>query len=59
MREAQRILNLLGYNVGPVDGILGPRTTAGIRSYQADQNLTQNGTINASLMSSLRRVSNQ
>ena len=55
IRQVQSDLNRLGYRVGAVDGVLGPRTTAGIRSYQADQKMPRSGTINPQLLSALRR----
>lgn len=32
---AQKMLNTLGYKAGTVDGVIGPRTTAAVRRYQA------------------------
>jgi peptidoglycan hydrolase-like protein with peptidoglycan-binding domain len=32
--DAQRMLSLRGFNPGPIDGQLGPRTRQAIRSYQ-------------------------
>jgi hypothetical protein len=34
IRELQRKLNAAGYEAGPVDGILGPRTRAALRAYR-------------------------
>lgn len=34
----QRALAAMGYDVGPDDGVYGPRTEAAVKAYQADQN---------------------
>jgi hypothetical protein len=39
----QRSLTALGHSPGPVDGIIGPRTRAAIKSYQRSQGLTVDG----------------
>jgi len=54
VREAQQILNSLGYDAGPTDGIMGPRTEAAIRAFQEDIGVKQDGEIDSSLMSTLR-----
>lgn len=42
--EAQQRLSLLGYGVGPVDGIWGPRSAKAIRNFELDNGLsTANG----------------
>ena len=56
VREVQNILNRLGYNVGGADGILGPRTSAGLRRFQADNDMTPSRTISNKLLSLLRRA---
>jgi type II secretory pathway predicted ATPase ExeA len=53
----QSQLNLLGYAAGPVDGVVGPRTRAAIRRFQADTGLPVDGRINDALIASLRRQS--
>ncbi len=45
--EAQRRLNLLGYDAGPPDGLAGPRTRAALRTFQRDQGLEANGRLNS------------
>ena len=47
IRTVQKSLNDKGYDVGPVDGVLGTRTRAGIRQYQASEKLTVNGRLDA------------
>jgi peptidoglycan hydrolase-like protein with peptidoglycan-binding domain len=43
----QKSLNDKGYDAGPVDGVLGSRTRAGIRQYQAAEKLTVTGRLDA------------
>lgn len=56
---AQQFLNLLGYDVGPVDAVAGRRTGRGLRRYQADQGLNVGREVTpeivAALASSLRQ----
>jgi hypothetical protein len=47
---AQQFLNLLGYDVGPVDGIIGARTDRGLRRYQKDFGLRADGRLTAELV---------
>jgi peptidoglycan hydrolase-like protein with peptidoglycan-binding domain len=44
--RAQEELRELGYNPGPIDGIMGPRTRQALRQYQRDYNLSATGTLN-------------
>lgn len=41
--RVQRELRRRNYNPGPVDGVLGPRTLAALRSFQRREGLTQGG----------------
>lgn len=43
--QIQRVLAALGYPVGVIDGLMGPRTVAAIRSFQFDNGLDANGRI--------------
>jgi peptidoglycan hydrolase-like protein with peptidoglycan-binding domain len=43
IRTMQKSLSDKGYDVGPADGVMGPRTRAAIRQYQASEKLTVNG----------------
>lgn len=53
IREAQRRLAELGFDVGPADGIAGPRTQAAIRDYQDQNGLSGTGAITADLITRL------
>lgn len=43
LKEAQAKLNELGFSVGRVDGLMGPRTRAGLKRFQQDRNLPVTG----------------
>jgi len=47
----QRRLNELGYDAGEADGLMGNKTRSAIRWFQANNGLTVDGTISASLFS--------
>ena len=39
----QRLLKVMGYNPGPVNGIMGEKTRAAIQQFQRDKGLPANG----------------
>jgi peptidoglycan hydrolase-like protein with peptidoglycan-binding domain len=43
--RAQMALDALGYDAGPVDGLLGPRTTSAIKRYQERMGLPVTGAL--------------
>jgi localization factor PodJL len=45
--EAQRALRDLGYDPGPIDGSVGPRTRAALEKYQATERLPVTGELDA------------
>ena len=47
IKSIQKSLNDKGYDAGPADGVLGTRTRAAIRQYQASEKLTVNGRLDA------------
>ena len=49
----QGILTKQGYYQGPIDATIGPSTSRAIRNYQRDHKLTQTGTINPALTTSM------
>ncbi|MBB4284734.1 lytic murein transglycosylase [Roseospira goensis] len=53
VRALQGLLNRLGYDAGPVDGLVGPGTRGAIRRFQAAQGLPADGHADPDL---LRRV---
>jgi peptidoglycan hydrolase-like protein with peptidoglycan-binding domain len=53
-REVQRLLNARGYDAGPEDGVLGPKSHDAIRTFQADAGLPLTGEISATLIDRLQ-----
>jgi N-acetylmuramoyl-L-alanine amidase len=49
-------LHELGYDAGPVDGIFGPETEVGLRSFQRDYGLTSDGTCGPATLRALRQL---
>jgi hypothetical protein len=45
LKKAQKILNRNGFNSGPIDGLIGPRTSTAIQLFQAGQGIPVTGTI--------------
>ncbi|EWH02173.1 murein transglycosylase [Halomonas sp. BC04] len=55
VREMQQALNARGFDVGTPDGIMGPNTRRGLRSYQRSIGVTPDGFATASLLQRLKR----
>ena len=53
VRNVQQALQDKGIEIGPVDGIWGPRTSAGVREFQQSQNLDGTGQLNAPTLAAL------
>src|SRR4051794_21551570 len=49
-------LHELGYDAGPVDGVFGPETEAGLRAFQRDYGLTADGTCGPATLRALRQL---
>lgn len=54
VREAQRLLNELGYAAGPVDGFVGPKTRAAVLAFQEETGGPIDGVIDGELLRQLR-----
>jgi S1-C subfamily serine protease len=54
VRDAQALLYRLGYNPGPIDGILGERTRSAIKEFQRDFGLPVTGKMDKNLLLDLR-----
>jgi hypothetical protein len=50
VRRGQRLLAELGFDPGPADGIMGPRTGDAIEAFQAAQNLEVTGRMSRALI---------
>jgi S1-C subfamily serine protease len=53
---AQRALEALGYDPGPADGVLGPRTRSAIAAFQRDNGLQATGVIDRPTADALNRA---
>lgn len=53
VEAVQTVLNALGYDAGPADGLAGAGTRTAIRAFQADNGLPTTGTIDAALVATL------
>lgn len=54
--RAQRTLATAGYNPGPADGIIGPRTRAALRAFQRDSGLPVTGELDAATAARLNAL---
>src|SRR5829696_1857095 len=52
----QERVHELGYDAGPVDGIFGPETEVGLRTFQRDYGLTADGTCGPATLRALRQL---
>lgn len=52
--ELQTLLNGLGYDAGPADGLFGSRTRGAVRGFQADQGLAADGFPTLALLERVR-----
>lgn len=55
MRRVQSLLTELGYDPGPIDGLMGRRTASAIRRFQTAEGLSADGHIEAGLVFALER----
>ena len=53
-RAAQELLAALGYDIGTIDGVEGPKTSAAVMAYQQNNGLPATGKIDEPLLASLR-----
>ena len=56
VREAQQRLNAAGFDAGPVDGIVGPRTKRALIKYQAANGLEVTGELDAATLARFGRI---
>lgn len=55
-RSAQALLNDLGYDAGPPDGVAGPRTLRAVAAFRLDQQLPGTTEIDDNLIAALRKA---
>lgn len=55
-KEMQQLLNLLGFDAGPEDGLLGPYTSSAIRAFQNEHWLPLDGYPSPALLKRLRAL---
>jgi peptidoglycan hydrolase-like protein with peptidoglycan-binding domain len=53
VRAAQQALKEKGFDPGPIDGVMGPRTKAAVKDFQQKENLTATGQLDADTTSRL------
>jgi peptidoglycan hydrolase-like protein with peptidoglycan-binding domain len=53
VREAQQALQDKGHDVGPIDGLMGPKTAAAVREFQQAQGLKATGRLDRETLSAL------
>lgn len=51
----QQLIRNAGIEVGPIDGIFGPRTLAGVKAYQSSRGLTVDGVVGPQTWGALNR----
>ena len=57
--ELQKRLSMLGYVVGPIDGIFGRQTEAGVRLFQKEHGLAVDGIVGPRTVRELKRLTGQ
>jgi hypothetical protein len=54
LRQVQKLLAELGYNPGPADGLIGPKTRDAIRNYRADQGYDEGAPVTTEVLARLK-----
>lgn len=54
VREAQQLLNKIGYNAGEADGLMGPKTRKAIETFQSRSGLSITGRVDTELLKRLK-----
>ena len=53
VRDVQQALQDKGYDVGPVDGVIGPRTQSALRQFQQQQGIPSSGRLDSQTLGAL------
>ncbi|MEX2408903.1 MAG: peptidoglycan-binding domain-containing protein, partial [Rhodovibrionaceae bacterium] len=59
VKDVQQALNQRGFNAGPADGALGPKTRTAIREYESSEQLPVTGEMSGALLQSLSLATQQ
>lgn len=59
IRQAQQSLASLGYDPGPIDGLMGKKTRIAIRHFQVDEELRVDGELTPPLLAKLQKAANR
>lgn len=59
IRQAQQTLTSLGYDPGPVDGLMGKKTRIAISHFQVDEEIRVDGELTPHLMARLQKAANR
>lgn len=54
VKDVQNMLSKLGYNIGKIDGIFGPKTEKAVRAFQQSNKLAVDGIVGPKTMSALK-----
>lgn len=57
IKSVQKTLNGLGFDPGPIDGLIGASTETAIKKFEADRNLPVTGKINGRMVKELKQAS--
>ncbi len=57
--DTQEALLALGYDIGDIDGVIGPATRKAIRAFQQSQGMAVDGTPSPALLEAMRRVAKE
>ena len=56
LRQVQQQLQSLGYDPGPIDGVIGPRTIAAVKAFQRFAKVTPTGEISEELLELIQKA---
>ena len=56
IKEAQALLTKAGYDPGPADGAMGPKTRSAIKQFQSKNGLASDGIASSLLLATLRKA---
>ncbi|OFW66296.1 MAG: hypothetical protein A2Z12_09595 [Actinobacteria bacterium RBG_16_68_21] len=57
VKQLQRFLSALGYQTGPIDGVLGPLTVGAVRAFQEGRGISPDGVVGTTTRRHIKTVS--